>query len=654
MLRHISILVFLLLGGIFAAAQHLPGTACHIAKSTAYTARATVADPAEDNYDVTYVKLDVAVNNYATSIGGSVTTRASAVVPMSAYVFELDPMFTIDSVLINGALRPVITSGVVRSVSFASVVAAGSMFTARVFYHGAPPPGPVSPMQGINTLTDPIWNVQVTYTQSEAYTARDWWPCKQSLLDKIDSVDVWVTVPDSLKAGSNGLLQKVTHIDATHDRYEWKHRYPIDYYLVSIATANYADYSYYMHFTGSTDSMLVQNYVYPAMVSDPYSKGVLDSTGLMVDYFSTIYGRYPFWKEKYGHCIVHEWGAMEHQTMTTQGSSALDVSTVAHELGHQWWGDNVTCGTWRDITMNEGFATFSAALFEEHFHSPAAMYEMMNRAQASVRHDDSGTVYTIDTSMSRAFSGRLSYAKGACVINMLRWLINDDAVFFNLLQSYQLNRRFGNGTIDDFKNTAKALLGTRVNGISLDTFFHQWMYREGYPKYAVRWDQAGSNVYLRIDQDAAVPGSVPYFSLPVELTLHAATGDTTVRLLVDQPTQSFQFTWSRTMNNATVDPRHWLIYSLAAFIHDRTLSAADVSLQAVRISPNPATTNWVVRDIPANCVLTLADVTGRVLWQTANAGAQLNVSADQLAAGVYLLRVTTQAGSSQVYKLVKE
>ncbi len=654
MLRLFSILFILLVGSTLASGQHLPEIKCHSAKSIGSAARTTVADPAEDNYDVTYVKLDVAANNYSTSIGGNVTTRARALVSLSAYVFELDPVFTVDSVHINGMLRPLTTSGVVRSVAFASPLAAGSLFTARVFYHGAPPPGPVSPMQGINTLLDPYWNVPVTYTQSEPYTARDWWPCKQSLLDKIDSVDVWVTVPDTLKAGSNGLLQNVTHVDATHNRYEWKHRFPIDYYLISIAIANYTDHSYYMHFTGSSDSMLVQNYVYPAMMGDPYSMGVLDSTGMMVDYFSTLYGRYPFWKEKYGHCIVHEWGAMEHQTMTTQGSSALDVSTVAHELGHQWWGDNVTCGTWRDITMNEGFATYSAALFEEHFHSPAAMYEMMNGAQATVKIEDSGTVYTVDTSFGRVFSGRLSYAKGACVINMLRWVINDDAAFFSLLQSYQLNRKFGNGTIEDFKNTAKALLGTTVNSINLDTFFHQWMYREGYPKYAVRWDQVGNDVYLRIDQGAAVPGSVPYFSLPVELTLHGATGDTTIRLLVNQPTQSFQLSWSKTMNNATVDPRHWLIYSLSAFVRDHTLAIEDASLQAVRISPNPAKTNWVISDIPANSMLTLADMTGRLLWQTTNTGAQLQVSTDQLAAGVYMLRVTTREGRSHVYKLVRE
>jgi len=155
-----------------------------------------------------------------------------------------------------------------------------------------------------------------------------------------------------LKAGSNGVLTAVTRTDATHLRYEWKERYPIDYYLISASVAPYVDYSYYVHFTGSYDSMLVQNYIYPNVLSSTYYKHVIDSTGMMIDYFSTLYSRYPFWKEKYGHCMAPLSGGMEHQTMTTIGYFSPTV--VAHELSHQWFGDNATCATWSDIMMNEG------------------------------------------------------------------------------------------------------------------------------------------------------------------------------------------------------------------------------------------------------------------------------------------------------------
>eukprot|EP01030_Chromulinospumella_sphaerica_P015185 gene15185-14982_t len=153
------------------------------------------------------------------------------------------------------------------------------------------------------------------------------------------------------------------------NRYEWKHRYPIDYYLVSASVARYVDYSFKMHLEGSADSMLIQNYVYDNPLTLPFFKNVIDSTGILVNYFSSIYGRYPFWKEKYGHCMAPLSGGMEHQTMTTLGY--FQGWLVVHELGHQWFGDNVTCGTWRDIVMNEGFASYSEYLYYDKFYSHA-------------------------------------------------------------------------------------------------------------------------------------------------------------------------------------------------------------------------------------------------------------------------------------------
>lgn len=631
------------------------GVRCVSAKNK-LAAKVTVVDAAEENYDVKYVKLNVSLSNASTAISGDAITKARTLTTMPAYVFELVAPLVIDSVLIDGVLRPFTTAGDAHTVTFASPMAAGTLFTAQVFYHGTPTTGsgPFAGTNGLNSMVSPSWGTRATFSLSESYHAKEWWPCKQSLNDKIDSSDVWITVADTLKAGSNGLLKAITPIDATHVRYEWKERYPIDYYLISVAVAPYVDYSYYMHFTGSTDSMLVQNYVYNNPGTLPAFKSVIDSTGMMIDYLSALYGRYPFWQEKYGHCMARLSGGMEHQTMTTLGY--FDGTLVVHELGHQWFGDNVTCATWADIAMNEGFAAYTEYLFIDHFRNYTQARNDMRDRHDNVKSISTGTVYVDDTtSEGRIFDSRLTYDKGACVLHMLRFVVNNDSLFFQVYKNWQQNRRGTTGTISEFRNEAKALLGTTVNSINLDTFFNQWMYLEGYPVYNVSWNQIGTDVYVQLDQTTAVPTSVSLFKTPVEITLHAATMDTVVRVVNDQASQVFHFTWDKTMTSTYIDPNLWLIDSVESVNHNLSLGISNQQMPLVKITPNPATAGWNVANVAANSTLTLMDISGRSIWQAANgAAATMTVPAQQLASGIYLLRIVSGQGEMRAYKLVKE
>ena len=619
-------------------------------------AKATVGSAAEDNYDVKYLKFNLSLTNQSIAVSGDVTTTAMTVAPsFSAYVFELNNALAIDSVLINGITRPVITAGDLRTVNLTSALPVNTMFTAQVFYHGTPfVSGTIfGGIGGINNIVSPSWGTKVTFTQSESYHAKEWWPCKQSLHDKIDSVDMWITVPDSMKAGSNGLLKAVTTIDSTHVRYEWKERFPIDYYLISASVAPYIDYSYYMHFSGSYDSMLVQNYIYPNPATLPAFKQVIDSTGMMIDYFSTLYGRYPFWKEKYGHCMAPLSGGMEHQTMTTLGY--FEGTVVAHELGHQWFGDNVTCGTWADIFCNEGFASYTEDLFIDHFRSHTLAISDMMIKQKSVKARDTGTIYVDDTTSElRIFDTRLSYNKGACMLHMLRFVINSDSIFFQVYKTYQQNFKNTTGTINDFENSEKSVLGLTTNGISLDTFFDQWAYQQGFPIYSVRWNQVGTDVSVQLTQATAVPSSVPLFTIPIEVRLHSSSGDTVIRVINNEPTQLFHFTWAKPMISLVTDPNNWLVYKLDTIIHDTHLGVKQLAAPLITISPNPARTNWVAEYLPENCTLSLTDISGRALWQTNNSNNNtVTIPAGNLAPGLYLLCITNDKVNA-VYKLIKE
>ncbi len=617
--------------------------------------KTTVASPEEDKYDVKYVKLNLQMTNVATTLSGDVTTVAKVTASsMSGYVFEMLPPLEVDSVKIDGTMQAVTSSGDVHTVSFPAPMAMGAMFTAQVFYHGTPVSGTSSDIHGISTLRSPSWDNWATFTLSEPYSAKDWWPCKQSLKDKIDSADIWITVDDSLKAGSNGLLQAVTPMGAGRHRYEWKERYPIDYYLISASVAKYIDYSYYMHFDDSPDSMLIQNYVYDNSGTLPFFKNIIDSTDEQVNYFSSIFGRYPFWKEKYGHAMAPLSGGMEHQTMSTMGF--FQSWLVAHELGHQWFGDNVTCATWADIVINEGFASYTEYLYADHFRGRAAATADIRDRQRTVMSQLGGSVYVDDTTdEGRIFSSRLSYDKGACAIHTLRHIINNDTYFFDLLRAWQTSMKDSTGTIEDFKNLTKTLLGSNINGTSVDTFFEQWFYGEGYPMYDVRWNQAGSNVFVQIDQRTSVPSSVPLFKIPLELRLRSTTGDTIIRVVNDMPSQTYSFTWNKTTTSFAIDPNNWITDSLTSLMRQMNLGVAGFENTNINVYPNPTSTGWTVTGIPANSDFTLTDVTGKTIYNTRNGNdSKLEIPASRLVTGLYMLHVRNSGNAGVVYKLIKE
>lgn len=639
--------------GVVAQQDHR-ATGCAQSKQRSFRnnhllGKPTIGDPLEESYDVQHVHLDLTLDNNSTTLKGIATTHATTTVAMAEYAFELISDYTIDSLKINGAIRPVTLTGYVRKAALTAVLPAGSQFTVQVYYHGAASSGGGFFGGGIRKQTSPTWGTDVTYTLSEPFAAKDWWPCKQSLQDKIDSADIWLTIPAGLKGGSNGVLKAITPVAGGKVRYEWKNSNPIDYYLISVAVAPYIDYSYYMHFNGSTDSMLVQNYVYDNPLTLPEFKDVIDSTGPMINYFSSLYGRYPFWKEKYGHCMAPLGGGMEHQTMTTLGN--FSPSLVAHELGHQWFGDHVTCSTWADIWLNEGFASYSEYLYEAHSNGATAAALKMSMIHNDVMDEPDGSVYCTDTTdEDRIFDSRLSYDKGAAIVHTLRFVAGNDVLFFTLLQHYQQQFGGGTATTEQFKAFAATEYGQ-----NMDAFFSQWIYGEGYPTYAAKWNQVGDQVIFRLSQTTSKPSSVSFFVTPLELRLSSATGDTVVKVYNNIADQNFTFTWNKTMTGMAVDPNNWILNKTGSIVKDNTLlSLEDASSIIGKVYPNPTLKNWTVDGLTPGCSLNLTDMSGRLLWQGNNGSkAVLNVDASDLATGMYLLRITDKQGHSQNIKLLK-
>lgn len=613
---------------------------CSFSKIQAYlhSAKTTATPAGEYKYDVKHVHLDIALNNLSVAIAGKAITTARVVEDnFSQYVFELNSLIDIDSIIIDGQKVSFTRDGDIVNSSMPAQLQTGAFFNASVYYHGMPHMGTVFAFQsGMNNAPAVEWGSPVTYTLSEPYNAKDWWPCKQVLTDKIDSADIWITVPDTLKAGSNGVLQKVTPMPGSTSRYEWKTNYPTSYYLLSAAVAAYDDYSFTRTMPDGKQ-VLVQNYIYQrAGALDKY-KAQVDSTGDMLYHFTELFGTYPFYEEKYGHAMAPLFGGMEHQTMTTLHN--FNPALVAHELAHQWFGDNVTCATWKDIWLNEGFASYSEHLFQEEFKGELAAYNQMQAVHDVILEDTvvTGSVYLSEQEAEnpyRIFDTRLSYKKAGAVIHMLRYLIDDDKTFFNILKQYQQRFADGNATTDQFK-----LLAEQLSGLKLDTFFNQWIYGEGYPIYSVTWNQVKNKMYIQIEQETSAPGSVPFYNMPVEVKLSAIGWDTMMRIDNTVSKQLITFECNKAVEQVMFDERN-MILNKQTVAQDYSLGLPAVSTTEVFVYPNPSTDRWNIINVVNGMELLLTDLNGKVLWKkiaTDNYGESIPVA--QLARGLYILHV---------------
>lgn len=635
-----------------ASAQHKHF--CHTAKLAAAFNRSEVdvADNRENNYDINYLHLDVSVGNKKNAIEGNVTTKAKVLSDnFNEYVFELIEDLKIDSVLIDGQKLSVQSNGAVRVVNLPTVIPKDSMFTAKVFYNGQPHQGEGFFSKGIRNVYNEEWDIYATYTLSEPYFASDWFPVKQSLQDKIDSTDIWITVTDELMAGSIGLLKNVNSVLNGKKRYEWQHRYPISYYLISIAVAPYQEYSYYVHFDGSNDSMLFQNYLYDRPDYLEQNKDKIDETAKMIQLYSRLFGRYPFWEEKYGHCITPLGGGMEHQTMTTLGN--FGAYLVAHELAHQWFGDHVTCATWADLWLNEGFASYLEYLYAEVLESTEAGKNRLDYFHGHAVNAREGSIYNKDTiDVNRVFNFPLTYAKPAVVIHTLRYLLDNDSLFFKMLHDYQIKFAMGNANTNDF-----IMHVNEYAGRNMFWFFEEWIYGEGFPVIDLIWNQVDDEVFFELKQQTTAPSSVETFHIPLEIKFNAENADTTITVLMQSNAQIFSFKWSKIINSLEIDPNNWLLNEVGKVAKNKSLySLAGVDTTLFYVYPNPSVDVWNIDGMPQGCSFYLYDITGKLVWKGNNYDENfLAINNRLLSGGTYTLKaVNKAAGINKVLKLVKK
>ena len=642
----ISTLITCLLLSIYGLAQHKPFVdhthEIARAESDRYFLHSGNNTGTGENFDVVYNRFYWEIDPAVLFIKGSVTTYFKPVAAeISEIEFELNNTMTIDSVIFrNGKVSWTYFSDFQFRIDLAETIAPNQLDSVTVFYQGIP-----EQESGFGSFAiGQHEEVPVMWTLSEPYGARDWWPGKNDLADKIDSLDIFVKTPVAYRAASLGLLVSET-IDGNLRICHWKHRYPVVSYLVAVAVTNYVEFVQYAVVGG--DSIPIVNYVYPEDSAQAASES--QNTAEMIVLFDSLFGSYPFANEKYGHAQWSRAGGMEHQTMSFMQGFGHDLR--AHELAHSWFGNKVTLGTWQDIFLNEGFATYLTGLSFEHMYDGFYWDIWKSNTRLAASDGSDGSVYVSDTmDVMRLFSSRLSYNKGAYLLHMLRWLMGDEA-FFTALRNYVndpiLAYRFA--TIDDLMWHLES-----VYGEDLDWFFGQWYYGEGFPTYGVNIAQLEDDGQIKVTlfQEQSHP-SVGFFKMPVPIEIY---GNGESKTLICNSTfsgESFLFPDPGfEMDSARFDPEQWLLARLD-FMNVGIDEIDDTSLV---IHPNPAKES-IKLFIPNQKIgdVRIIDFRGKVLFEESydvvNQEILLDISG--LPVGLYL--VTIQSGYTEYHgKFVKK
>lgn len=584
------------------------------------------------SYDLNYHRLELEIDPDTLFVRGLVVSYFTIIKDnVNKLYFDFSSVLKIDSIRFKGELvnfsKPQLD---LLEIDLGQSLVKNQKDSLHIYYYGVP-----NDLENRSFVKDFHDSVPVIWTLSQPYGAKDWWPCKQDLNDKIDSIDLIVTTDSNYSVASNGLLVN-EYYNPKGKVFHWKHRYPIPAYLIAIAVTNYSRFTQNISLN-SGEIINVDHFIYPEDTSS--WKASQWATTAYLRLFSDTFEIYPFHNEKYGHAQFSRGGGMEHQTMSFMASNYPPL--IGHELAHQWFGNKITCNSWENIWLNEGFATYFTGMAYE-VRWPKDWRPWKEFMIANVTSEPGGSVFVDDTnSISRIFDGRLSYNKGAMLLHMLRWKLGDKA-FFQGVRNYLKDTKlsFSYASTDDFKSHLES-----ESGMDLTEFFKDWFYGQGYPSYLIEAHVRGGIVELEIEQTSSHP-SVDFFEMPIALRLFGAEIDTTLILDPGFSGEMFRFEFKNEIDSIHFDPELRIVSA------NNEITMLRENEGFVEIYPNPANNHLMVNSSKEILEIEVYSKEGKLLSKLIPRSNFTVINVASYSSGLYFIRVEMN-GSTENLKFIK-
>ena len=496
-------------------------------------------------------------------------------------------------------------------------------------------------------------NEPIIATLSTPYLAHYWYPCKDGPTDKPDSVYVDITIPDieingiELKGISNGLLEE-TVVVGDKKTFKWRHRYPIVTYYVMAAVSNYEVIN--ETYIGNYGEQYPLDYYVFNETYNSSVNGVADMP-LALDAFSDIFGVYPFHEDKYGMTELGYYGAIENQTNTITNNMSTDWFMISvHELGHMWFGDMITCANWHHGWLNEGFATYSEALYIESQNGHQAYLNYIGDEQYFY----GGTLYLENAQDTFNVFQPIIYSKGAYVLHMLRGVLGDE-LFFEGVKNYATDPdlMYGNAITEQLQEVMES-----TSGMDLEFFIDQWVYDEYYPKYQYNYEYNPftESALLSIKQTQGANGWRPLFEMPVQFELELLDGsDTIVTVWNDHEVQTFEIYNLPEVVDITIDPDGWLL-DQSVYNPGLPVGVEEVKNSvALSLYPNPAMDQLIVNihGFTEVCPFRIFNVNGVEVYSSTLNHQHTTIDISEFATGIYFIQTPTDSGLA-VRKFIKQ
>lgn len=366
-------------------------------------------------------------------------------------------------------------------VRFPEVLIPGEKHIISVEYYGKP---------GI--AEDPPWKGGFVWKRDKKYNrwiavaceylgASSWWPNKDHLSDKPDSMKINIEIPENYKAISNGVLKGIEKADKSYNRFIWFVSYPINNYNVTFYIGKYIGFNETLVL--NKDTLHLNYHVMPYNLEK--ARQHFRQTPEIIKFYSEVFGQYPFMRDGFG-LVESPYSGMEHQTAIAYGNSYSNQKNdhayrnkqydyiIVHEAAHEWWGNSVSAGDMADAWIHEGFATYAELLFIENvFGREEYLYEIMKK---------SFYIYNIWPMVQNrnvnenSFASNDIYNKGAIMLHSLRSTINNDSLFFRIVKDFCIKNRYSIVDTDDFIEFVN-----RETKDNYSAFFNKYLYDNRIP-----------------------------------------------------------------------------------------------------------------------------------------------------------------------------